>query len=181
MSKALIIFDSVYGNTAKIAQVIAGEAAESYEAELETVEQSDSLSLQDVGLLVVGSPTQGGRPTQSIQNFLDQLPDNILKGVSVVAFDTRFSPGGHGFGVRLLMKTFGFAAPRIAKGLQDKGGELATEPEGFIVEDVKGGLKSGELERAALWTRRLVHNLSIVERHSPLSNRSRQGSHLIMN
>ena len=50
-----------------------------------------------------------------------------------------------------MLRVLGYAAGRIANRLERKGGHLAAEPEGFIVEDSEGPLKKGELERAAIW------------------------------
>jgi hypothetical protein len=54
------------------------------------------------------------------------------------------------------MKMGGYAAPRIARALEKKGGNLAAPPEGFFVEDKEGPLKAGELERAAGWAKELA-------------------------
>ena len=58
----------------------------------------------------------------------------------------------------LLKDILGYAAGRIANRLERKGGYLAAEPEGFIVEDSEGPLKKGELERAAIWARRIIES-----------------------
>jgi hypothetical protein len=44
------------------------------------------------------------------------------------------------------------------KKLERKGGHLAAEPEGFIVEDSEGPLKKGELERAGTWAKGIVES-----------------------
>jgi hypothetical protein len=51
---------------------------------------------------------------------------------------------------------FGYAAPRIARSLEEHGGNLVTEPEGFVVIGIKGPLKEGELARAANWAKGFV-------------------------
>jgi hypothetical protein len=70
----------------------------------------------------------------------------------VAVFDTRFAKNAHGIGLRLLMNTIGFAAEKMARALQQKGGRPLVEPAGFIVKDKEGPLKKGELERAVAWT-----------------------------
>jgi flavodoxin I len=69
----------------------------------------------------------------------------------VTAFDTRLSAREKNPALRLLLKTVGYAAGRIADSLAAKGGKLAAPPEGFIVEGREGPLREGELERAAAW------------------------------
>ena len=141
--KALIIYDSVYGNTEEIARAI-GEAITGEVKVVRAGEASPS-DLESIDLLVVGAPTQGGRATPAVNQFLDRVAEPAIKGVNVAAFDTRLSKRWVG--------VFGYAAGRIASSLKKKGGTLAAEPEGFFVEGTKGPLKEGELERAAGWAK----------------------------
>jgi flavodoxin I len=150
--KALVVYDSLYGNTEKIAKAI-GEAIE---AKTLKVSEANLSELASFNLLIVGSPVQGGRATKAVQDFLGKIPANALKNVNIASFDTRFSPKEKGFGIRILIKVFGYAAGRIAQSLQSKGGHLVTQPEGFIVEGKEGPLREGELERAAQWGKEIV-------------------------
>lgn len=154
--KTLVVYDSAYGNTEKVAQAIADALAASGEVTKSQVGEVNPLALAAIGLLIVGSPTQGGRPTPAMQAFLNKIPANALKNVGVTAFDTRFSAQSKGIGMRLLLKFVGYAAGRIADRLQAKGGYLTIPPEGFIVEGKEGPLKPGELARAAAWAIRIL-------------------------
>jgi flavodoxin len=156
--KALIVYDSVYGNTEKIARAIAGALAPSGEVNVVRPGRVNASELEPVDLLIVGSPTHGGRPTKAIQEFLSKIPANALKNVGVTSFDTRFQAKDKGVGIRILVGVFGYAAGRIADSLKGKGGYLAAMPEGFIVEGNEGPLKQGELERAAGWARGIVES-----------------------
>ncbi|HXY74942.1 MAG TPA: flavodoxin family protein [Dehalococcoidales bacterium] len=150
--KALIIFDSVYGNTEKIARAIAsGMSAKAVRPE--EVKPED---MQGLNILVVGSPTHGGRATPELQKVLNDIPANGLKNVKVTAFDTRISGKDRGFGVRMITKAFGYAAGRIAKMLEEKGGTVVLEPQGFIVDNNEGPLKAGEIERATDWGKEIA-------------------------
>ena len=144
--KALVIYDSVYGNTQKIAQAI-GDGLTG-EVKVVSVDAMNASEVRSFDLLVVGSPVHGGRATPSIDAFLKQLPAHALEGKSVAAFDTRFEAEEQGIGLRILMSVIRYAAERIARELVKKGGRLVAEPEGFIVEQKEGPLKQGELERA---------------------------------
>lgn len=154
--KALIIYDSAYGNTEQIAEAMAGGIGSSHTALLMLVGKVKKSDLKMIDLLVVGSPTQGGRPTQSIQEFIKNLSPKSLSNINFAAFDTRFAIREHGLGLKMLMKTIGFAAPRIAAGLRSKGGTQVAEPEGFIVSDKEGPLAPYELERAQTWMNTLL-------------------------
>jgi flavodoxin len=142
--KTLIIYDSVHGNTEKIAKAI-GDAIPG-EVKVLRVGEVNSSELEALDLLIVGSPTQGGRPTQAVQGFLSEAP--ALNGVNVAAFDTRMQ--------MKLARIFGYAAGRIADGLKRKGGNLIGRPEGFFVKGAEGPLKEGEVERATGWAKEIA-------------------------
>jgi flavodoxin len=153
--KTLIIFDSLYGNT----EIIARDIARAFPLEnicLLNVKEAKVADLLEVQLLIVGSPTYGGRPKQETQTFLEMIPAAALNGKKVAAFDTRFLAKEQNFGLRMLMKIIGYAAPRILKALIEKGGESISSPEGFIVEGKKGQIKEGERERALQWGKNLL-------------------------
>lgn len=152
----LIVYDSLYGNTAKVAQAIAGALTPVATVRVLRVGEANVTALESVDLLIVGSPTQGGRATPAIQEFINKIPAGGLKNVRVIAFDTRISAEDKGIGLRFLMRLLGYAAGRIANRLQAKGGSLAVPPAGFIVEGKEGPLKEGELERAAKWATQSV-------------------------
>ena len=151
--KSLIIYDSDFGNTKAVAQMIASSISEVRLVEVGKVRPID---LNGLDMLIVGSPTQGGRPTEAIRLFLAQLAAGSLRGVRVAAFDTRFGLNDHGFGLKVLMKTIGFAAEKMAHTLQAKGGRLVAAPAGFVVTDKQGPLGDGEQDRAKAWALSLV-------------------------
>jgi flavodoxin len=152
--KALVIYDSVYGNTQKIAQAI-GDGLTG-EVKVVPVGDMNASELRSFDLIIVGSPVHGGRATPAIDAFLKQLPAHSLEGKGVAAFDTRFESEEQGIGLRILMSVIRYAAERIAKDLAKKGGRLVAEPEGFIVEQKEGPLKQGELERASQWAKTMM-------------------------
>ena len=158
LMKAMVVYDSVFGNTEKVAQAI-GQALGSTE-DVQVVRVSDTKPEQLVGLtsLIVGSPTRQFSPTGATTGFLKSIPKHGLKGVKVAAFDTRFTESAIEK-VRILaffVKIFGYAAKPIADRLQKKGGELVVPPEGFYVGDTEGPLLEGELERAADWAKQII-------------------------
>lgn len=141
--KTLIVYDSAYNNTEKIAQAIGN--AITGEVKVIKIDRVNNSDLEGLDLFIIGAPTYGGRPTPPIINFIDNIPVNLIKGLKVVAFDTRLSTR--------LVKIFGYAAPKIAGKLKNKGGILVLPPEGFFVERSEGPLKEGELERATTWAK----------------------------
>jgi flavodoxin len=158
--KAMVIYDSYFGNTEKVARAI-GEALGPGE-NVQSLKVSDVKpeQLEGIELLIVGSPTRAFRATAAINGFLKKIPAGGLRGVQVAGFDTRISTEDIKSRMLLfLVKIFGYAAEPISKKLQKKGGEAAAAPEGFIVKDTEGPLKDGELERAAAWAKKIAEGL----------------------
>ncbi len=147
--KALVVYDSVHGNTEKIAQV-AGNVING-EVSVRRVGEVSPSDLKSIDLLIVGSPTHGGKPTQAIQGFLNSMPEPV-SGVAVAAFDTRLSAAW--------VKVFGYAAERIAGAFRRKGWPLVEPVEGFFVKGRQGPLKDGEIQRAAAWAKAISTDTS---------------------
>jgi flavodoxin len=149
---ALLVYDSLYGNTEKIAQAIGQVLGGRNEIRVLRVGDVKSTDLRNLNLLIVGSPTQAFRATAAIKKFVEGIRKDALEGVRVAAFDTRIAV--EDVDSRIFppfVKAFGYAAKPLAAGLVKKGGELAIAPEGFLVQGKEGPLKDGELERAARW------------------------------
>lgn len=145
--KTLVIYDSAYGNTEQIARAIAGAVGSPTDISIFRVGEIDSSRIKGAGLLIVGAPTNGGRPTPAMLNFLNGISEASLKGMKVATFDTRLTTK--------LVGLFGYAAGKIADNLKAKGGDLVLAPEGFFVKGSKGPLKEGELERAIAWAEKI--------------------------
>lgn len=148
--KALVVYDSFFGNTEKIAAAVAG-ALPSPTLYVRVNEVTPE-QLTGLDVLIVGSPTRAFRSSPNTQAFLKSITPGSLTGVRVTAFDTRIAPEDTNSAIlKFLVKLFGYAAKPIASALQSAGGSLALQPEGFIVKASEGPLKDGELERAAAW------------------------------
>jgi len=151
--KALVVYDSVFGNTDKVAQAMgAALGCEARRAIEVTPEQ-----LAGLDVLVVGSPTQAFQALKPVKAFLKSIPAGSLKGVKVAAFDTRMDVKEVNNAVlTVFAKAFGYAAEPIGKQLVKKGGTQAVPPAGFVVNGEKGPLRDGELERAAAWAQQVL-------------------------
>jgi flavodoxin len=146
--KAVIVYDSVYGNTEKIARAMAEAIAPDCEVKVLRASEADVSELSSADLVIAGCPTHGGRPTPAMQEFLSKVPESSLQGITAAAFDTRVPAKW--------VKILGFAAGKIADSLKKKGATLMASPEGFFVKGKEGPLKAGELERAAGWARGII-------------------------
>jgi flavodoxin len=161
--KAVIIYDSLYGNTEKVAFAIGDGLGGGLGAlgSVRVLPVGEGLADQLSGwdLLVVGGPTHGSHPSPPMREFLDRIPNGALTGAQVAAFDTRTDMETLTGALRLFGKflnRLGYAAPKISSDLATKGGQVILPPEGFIVEDKEGPLRAGELERAVSWGRQIA-------------------------
>ncbi|MFX1515165.1 MAG: flavodoxin family protein [Promethearchaeota archaeon] len=148
---ALIIYDSIYGNTEQVAQAIGNALKSHIDVEVVQISNVNQEQLTGLKLLIFGSPTHGGSPTEAIRDFLKDISESTIRDVNVATFDTRFSTRW--------VKIFGYAAGKMANSLQKKGGILVTSPAPFFVKGKKGPLKDGELKRATSWGNELATNL----------------------
>ena len=149
--KSLVVYDSVFGNTEKVARSIGESLRASGDVEVKKAISFPTSELKNYDLLIVGSPTHGGRASPDMKKFLNDIPDGGLEGIKVAAFDTRTEVKNSGIGLRMITGVLGYAAGRIAKFLNKKGGQQVLEPEGFLVNGREGPLIEGELERARNW------------------------------
>jgi flavodoxin len=158
LMNALVLYDSQYGDTERIAQTIADALAEFGEARAVRLDPGQPVQLQGVDLFIVGCPTQGWRPTPAIQSFLQEASSEELRGLAGACFDTRF---------RLPRFMTGSASKVMAGKLREKGVSLLAEPESFFVKGTEGPLSDGELERASTWARQIVEKVEASRRPSP--------------
>jgi flavodoxin len=140
--KSLVLYDSVFGNTKKIAETITKELGG--DACVMTISEFKPEYLQEVKLLVIGSPVIAWQPTTKVNDFLVKFKKKQLDGIKAAVFDTRVTLFIHGD-----------AAGKMAVELARAGAVVVTEPMGFKVKGKEGPLLDGEVERAAAWARSL--------------------------
>ena len=164
MIRALVVYESMFGNTEQIAEAIAAGLAEHATATLVEVGSAPTSIRDDLDLLVVGGPThahglsdRGTRrdamdhaipPVVSDRIGLREWFDSLRSRPSVLAaaFDTRFDEP------RWLS---GSAAQAAVTQLRRHGFRLLTAPHSFFVLGMSGPLVAGELDRAGRWGRTL--------------------------
>lgn len=144
--KAVVVYDSAYGNTKTIAEALASRLGS--KAAAVPVDRFDAGKVQSGDLLVVGSPINGWRPTPKIMKALADLAARGLTGVRAAAFDTR---------VKLFIH--GDAAKKMTRALKEAGASIVASPMAFYVKGSEGPLLEGEADRAATWAERLLADL----------------------
>ncbi|MCK9286085.1 MAG: flavodoxin family protein [Sphaerochaetaceae bacterium] len=157
----LILYDSVFGNTAKVAEAMKNSVPEGHRVSAIKFDAFTMDMLKNLDVLVVGSPTRAFRPTPAISDLLKRLPsDALAQGIHTVAFDTRVSlKDVNSKFLNMMVALFGYAAEPIDKLLLKRGGTQLAEPKWFYVNGKEGPLKSGELESAAAWMNELLARL----------------------
>jgi len=85
--KTLVVYDSTYSNTEKIAKAI-GSGIKGDVKVLRTAEANPA-DFASFNLIVIGSPTYGGRPMPSVADLMNKISESAVKGKNVAAFDTR--------------------------------------------------------------------------------------------
>lgn len=153
--KITVITESCFGNTATVADALAG-ALRSAGHDV-TAYAADDAPLDPEGeLILLGAPThnrglpgagsrsqavsKGGSGSAGVQEWIAaSRPDATRR---VITFTTR-SP----------QRFAGSAAKAAVKALRRRGWRAAEEGEAFIVTGTAGPLREGELDRAADWAR----------------------------
>ena len=169
--KAVVVYESMYGNTHVVADAIGRGLAASGEVVVVPVAEAAPALVGEADLVVVGGPTHAhgmSRPNTR-QAAVDQAKANPIDpaasgpgvrewletmppiAASAAAFDTRA-------GVAPALLT-GRASKGIAKQLHQHGFGQVVEPESFLV-DKDNHLEPGEEERAVEWGARLAAAVS---------------------
>jgi flavodoxin I len=160
--KILVLYDSFFGNTEKIAQAIATELGRHHEVSTIKVNTANVDQLQHLDLLFVGSPTRAFSSSPAMTTFLKALPEQSLAEVKVAVFDTRMAP--EDVKPRLLgfaTKLAGYADKKILKQLRASGAEVVLPTQGFLVMNSEGPLKDGEIERAETWAKSIAAGVEV--------------------
>jgi hypothetical protein len=166
--RALVVYESMFGNTRRVAEAVAAGLGDSMPVELVEVSRAPLSLDPGVELLVVGGPTHvHGMTTARTRSDAAQRASGTLVSLGIglrewldqvvpargatpaAAFDTRIN------GPKVLT---GSAAGAYAKRLRDSGYRLVSEPESFLIAakaPQEDALVEGELREATEWGRAL--------------------------
>lgn len=138
--KAIIAFDSVYGNT----KTVAGEVAAvfkgmGYESELIDLKTWDKRTPSG-DVLFIGSPTRMVRMTRPAKRFAKKLDISEWEGKPVYAFDTIMVPADQAQQVKAAKWTENGAAPKIKELLEGRGLSVQDKMLRVPVTGLKGPL-----------------------------------------
>lgn len=162
--KALLVYESLFGNTEKIARAIADGLREHVQVDLAPVGVSSPSLPDPVDLVVVGGPTHAFSMTRdgTREDAVRQGADPAHARSGIRDWIEALQPGPHGellatFDTRVtkVRRLPGSAAKAAARALHKRGFTEAAPPESFYVTDVGGPLEEGEVARARAWGERL--------------------------
>jgi hypothetical protein len=172
--RAVVVYESMYGNTHEIADAIGNGLGVAYQVEVVPVDQADQPLIESADLVVVGGPTHAHgmshagtreaavadahKPDSELTLDPDAEGPGLREWFSslprlharAAAFDTR---------VDLPAILTGRASKGIGRQLRQHGLELAAEPESFLVTK-QNRLEPDEVTRARQWGRQLAGNLA---------------------
>ncbi len=173
--RALIVYESMYGNTHVVADHLAEGLRSQFEVEVVPVEAATDEKVATVDLLVVGGPTHvhtlsseksraaakaaaakpgadltmdAGAEGEGLRDWFDLLAP--ARSTTAAAFDTRLDAA---------TIITGRASRAIAKRLTKHGFELVADPESFLV-DKQNHLIDGEADRATQWAKELAESVA---------------------
>lgn len=178
MIDALVVFESMFGNTKVIADAIADGLSSRMSVDLVEVGAAPDVIGDDVELLIVGGPTHafglsrpGTRedaakqaeqglvsPGVGLREWLAAISEGS-GSVAVAAFDTRIKKP----------RLPGSAARAAEKRLRRLGFRVIAPSESFYVAGASGPLLEGEAERAYLWGEKLGSASAATQRDRRVS------------
>jgi hypothetical protein len=174
MTRALVVYETMYGNTQAVAEAIADELSVKLPTELVEVGGAPSELRVDVRLLVVGGPTHafGMSRSSTREDAAKQAGRAVISnriGVREWLAALTFvgaPPAGAAFDTHVehpkLLRHVGSAAAGIERRLRGLGVDVVSPLEHFWVKGSEGPIVDGELEKARGWADRLATSAQIA-------------------
>jgi len=133
--RILVMYDTMYGNTERVAKLVAGElTACGHEVSFRRQSESGEEDFIGVPLWIIGSPTRWGRAPFRFGTLLKNAVKDAGKDHDFVVFDTRYEAVHSG------------AADRIHRMMTRGGLRPLLPPQQFIVDGKE--LRADQEERA---------------------------------
>lgn len=137
--KVIVVYESKYGNTKRVAEtIIEGmREVEGIETFLSELKEVDFNNIPSYDAILIGSPNHMGGPTRGIKGFIDKLGKLQLKGKMFAVFDT------------YLGKDFEKAVKKMEKQINEKvrGMERLASGLSIKVQGMKGPIVEDEFPK----------------------------------
>ena len=138
MARAIVIYESKWGNTKLVADAIAeGISGTGVDVEERELGEVDQTSLAEFDAIIIGSPNHIGNATRSIRKFIDGLGKANVEGKLTAVFDT-YMGGDFEKAVKKMEKQLGQKAPSLS---------LPVPGLSIRVDGMKGPITEGELPK----------------------------------
>ncbi|GAA1676274.1 flavodoxin family protein [Glycomyces endophyticus] len=167
--RAVVVYESMFGNTKQVAEAVAAGIAETMPVDLFEVGRAPTALKPDVGLVVIGAPTHAfslSRPATRDEAAKRAPAGLVSPGIGAREWlgDLDIAPGTPtaAFCTRVKVVFAGSAAKAAARLLRKARCTLAAPPKDFTVVGTPGPLAPGELERARRWAGRLARAAACV-------------------
>jgi len=155
--KGIVVYDTSYGNTKKIAEIIAETLKElKMEVDFFYVKDVKKLNGNDYDFLVLGSPTKFGTMSFTFKRFLGKVKSEEWVKKPFAAFDTENPENVERSKVE--NKEWS-AAEKISEKLREKKMSQLLPVLKALVIGQKGPLVDGEVNRAKEYARELAIKL----------------------
>lgn len=149
--KVIVVYESKYGNTKRVAEVIIEGMNEvgGLEAFLSELKEVDLKKVPDYDAILIGSPNHMGGPSRGIKSFIDRLGKLQLEGKKFAVFDTYMG------------KDLEKAVKKMEKRISETVPELKQIVSGLSIKvrGVKGPIVEGELQRCKEFGKKIATQL----------------------
>ena len=154
VKKAVVIFDTRYGNTEKVARVLAkGIQRSAIDAACFNINEVQIGILGQYGFLAIGGPTHYRTVSEPMKDFLDKLEQVNLRGKYGFAFDTRVDSFWAGSAAKFIEKKLKALGLQIVKSHSsamvsraEEEGEESKEAETGETKDERRARRAREKE-----------------------------------
>ena len=139
MSKAIVAYDTKYGNTKLAAETIGeGMTAAGIDITLINMKEVDFKTIDQYDAILMGTPNHFGGPTRTAKKFIDNLGKLDLKEKVIAVFDT------------YIKKDFEKAVKKMEDKINEKipGSKLITPGLSIKVMGTKGPILEEEFPKA---------------------------------
>jgi len=155
VAKVIVIYDSKFGNTKLVAEIIAKgmSGVKGIDAVFKELTEVDPGKLIDYDAILMGSPNHYGGPTKRVKGFIERLGKLQLKGKPCAVFDTYLGKKSSYF--------FEKAVKKMEKIIKEKAPELKRIAPGLSikVQGMKGPIADGELPKCKEFGKKIADQL----------------------
>lgn len=149
--KVIVVHESKYGNTRRVAETIIEGIKEigGIEASLSGLKETDFEKITNYDLILIGSPNHMGGPTRGIKGFIDKLSKLQLNGKMFAVFDTYMG------------KDFEKAVKKMERQIREKVPKLKQIASGLSIKvrGMKGPIADGELPKCREFGKKIATQL----------------------